>query len=83
MTTITPLRRFLFETRDTTGEKITQADVAAGAGIGAAAISDICSGKSNPSIETAAAIVTYLRERTGQQVSMDEFWGTEQTEAKS
>lgn len=81
MSPITALKRFLFETRDANGEKISQTEIAAAVGVTDSSISAICGGKVTPSIDTASKIVAYLRERTGQPVSMDEFWGTEQPEA--
>lgn len=71
MTTITRLKRFLFENR------VGQTQLAAAAGIGDSSISAICTGKSNPSIESAAAIVFALRDITGKEVTIDDFWGPE------
>jgi len=75
MMPITALKRFLFETRDLNGEKISQTEIASAIGMADGTVSAICAGKINPSIDTAAAMVAYLRQRTGLSLSMDQFWG--------
>lgn len=46
---------------------ITQKEVAAGAGMTESALSNILAGRRTPSMETAEAILSVLRERTGRR----------------
>jgi len=64
------LARFL-QTHD-----ITQANLAQGIGVSGAYVSMLLSGKSGASLQTANAILSFLRERTGEPVTFEQLFGS-------